>query len=295
MWRQQMSNDKIVITNVPAISAIYFALLQCGYEFYSIERSAKHISAIESFYSPNTSDPFFLQTKQHTCAVYPYWPRAAILETASFYIDSSKMGFADLEAFQQRVMSAGNLSDAERDQLLWSWIVDFPKALERILHSRHFMQYKEWEDQWIQKQNMAYRDELLLLQDRLDLCKEVYRSPVKNLQIVLSPIKCIYASDYHMIGDTFLFSSGAFEPASVTHELLHPVVHPMVQKVKEKILENKRKYRGIDDSYYLSGHDDGQINAFEEFLVRSLTKTFEAGIPPTDLDAYTNEILQSTI
>lgn len=38
------------------------------------------------------------------------------------------------------------------------------------------------------------------------------------------------------------------------------------------VLDYKRIWPGIDDSYYLSGDNHGQLNAFEEHAVRELTK-----------------------
>ena len=40
---------ELTITNIPAISAIYYALLQCGYEFYAIERDAATVEALRGF------------------------------------------------------------------------------------------------------------------------------------------------------------------------------------------------------------------------------------------------------
>ena len=40
---------QITITHIPEISAIYFALLQCGYDYYAIERSQGHIECIRNF------------------------------------------------------------------------------------------------------------------------------------------------------------------------------------------------------------------------------------------------------
>lgn len=40
------------------------------------------------------------------------------------------------------------------------------------------------------------------------------------------------------------------------------------------VLEKKRKYPDLDASYYLAGDKEGQLNAFEEYAVRELTKRF---------------------
>ncbi len=75
---------ELKITNIPEISAIYYALLQFGYEYYPIERENEHIDVIRRFVLPHCVPNFFKNTKQTTCDVYSYWPRAAILETATF-------------------------------------------------------------------------------------------------------------------------------------------------------------------------------------------------------------------
>ena len=84
---------QITITCIREIYAIYFALLQCGYDYYSIERSRNHNGRIQSFIGTEDVPPFFYGIKQDTCEVYPYWPRAAILETASFYLSADHSRF----------------------------------------------------------------------------------------------------------------------------------------------------------------------------------------------------------
>lgn len=64
---------ELTITNIPAISAIYYALLQCGYEFYPIERDAATVEALRGFLlHEGIGCDFFAGTKQASCEVYPY-------------------------------------------------------------------------------------------------------------------------------------------------------------------------------------------------------------------------------
>lgn len=279
-------NEKIEISSIPAISAIYFALLQCGYDYYSFERSAEHINAIKMFRETDTALEFFSEIKQNTCAVYPYWPRVAMLESATFYIHPDMNDFTDIKRYRDFIMSAGNITDDERGLSFWEWIVLFPRELKKVLLSDSFKNYMKWENQWIQQQNILHKNQLEFLKSCIDFCVKYYYSPIKSVQLVLSPIKCVYSSDYHIIGDCFLFSSGAFKIDSVIHEFLHHIVHPTVTKCKSHILAGKQKYKDIDASYYLTGDENGMLNAFEEFAVRSLTKKFQEGIFPTDLEMY---------
>lgn len=169
-------------------------------------------------------------------------------------------------------MSAGNISDAERGPSFWEWIVFFPRELKKVLLSDSFKNYMKWENQWIKQQNILHKNQLEFLKSCMDFCEKYYYSPVKSVQLVLSPIKCVYSSDYHIVDDRFIFCSGAFKIDSVIHEFLHHVVHPTVTKCKSHILAGKQNYENIDDSYYLAGDENGMLNAFEEFAVRSLTK-----------------------
>lgn len=280
-----------MITQLPKISAIYYGLLQSGYDFYTFERSDKHIKEMKARCKPERSSAFFSETKQNTCDVYPYWPRAFIMEAATFALNDNNTDFHDYGAFRQKIMSASNLMEKERDNSLWNWLADFPQALASVLSEDSFSEFLEWEEKWISEQDRIYHEEIHLIQECLEICTSRYNSPVQRIQICINPIKCVYASDYHLLGNCFIFSSGAFRTDSIIHEFLHHVVHPFVEQQNASILESKPINRQIDKSYYLSESDSGLINAFEETVVRSLTEEIMNGIYPEDLSTYMENIL----
>lgn len=281
---------RLVISNIPELSAIYFALMQCGYDYYAIERSQTHVEGVRAFIGAKEY-PFFAGVKQDTCEVYPYWPRAAMLETACFYLRPDHSCFQDFNAFYARIMSAGNIADREREQGLWDWIKGFPAALSEVLDEDGFLRYFRWENEWIAEQNARHQEKLQRIQDCLDVCISAYHSPLSNIQVIVNPIKCAYSADYHRKGNCFIFCSGAFRADSVIHEFLHHVVHPAVLKLADRIAAAKRSYPDIDDSYYLSGDGAGQVNAFEEYAVRKLTRSVMAGVYPESLPAFLAELV----
>lgn len=291
MNMNQSDVKQITISNIPELSAIYFALLQCGYDFHTIGRSQKHVTCIQGFLSEKNTFPFFDRVKQDTCEVYPYWPRAAILETASFYLLPDHSQFRDYDTFHKKIMVAGNIADCERDQKLWDWITDFPVALSKVLTSDIFQRYVEWEQKWLTEQNVRYEADLQLIKKYLDVCVAKYGSLVPDIRIVINPIKCIYSADYHLDGNCFIFSSGMFRADSVIHEFLHHIVHPIVMEIADMVMENKRIYPGIDKSYYLSGNDTGQLNAFEEYAVRELTMNVMGSNFSNNLVSYLRELI----
>ncbi len=287
-----MKSNHIMITQFPKISAIYYGLLQSGYDYYSMERGPEHIDLLQSYVEKSFFPSFFSGARQSTCEVYPYWPRAFIMETASFYLNEDNTCYCDFGKFHHGIMSAGNITEKQRDDSLWHWISDFPTALAAVLSNHSFSKYMEWEKKWITEQNDVYRKELGLIKRCLDFCIHQWQSPVQRIQVCVNPIKCVYSADYFLFDTCFIFSSGAFRTDSIIHEFLHSVVHPVVEQQKEMILKWKPIDKQIDDSYYLSGNNAGIINAFEETVVRLLTKEVMNNEYPKDLLGYIKSILE---
>lgn len=286
-----MIGKQLQIEHMPAISAIYFGLLQTGYDFYGYERPKAMVQHLSAFQSKQRRYSFFQAVKQTSCQVYPYWPRAAILETASFYVDLTGFQFQNFSKCKEIIMSANNLREEERNDALWTWISAFPAALNQVFLDSAFQTYFQWECGWIDEQNRLYAEELHTLQKHLQKCAVRYASPITEVHIVLNPIKCVYSSDYHIQGSRLVFSSGAFDSESVIHEFLHPVVHNFLLSRCGEILRYDLRNLGLDPSYYLANDDAGHLNAFEEYFVRALTAQVAAGALPEDLSVFLDQIL----
>ena len=287
-----MKSDELKLVQLPKISAIYYGLFRSGYDFSRLGRSPGHTDLLWKHIGEGRPSSFFAGARQDTCEVYPYWPRAFILEAASFFLNDSLTGFSGFEALHSRIMSAGNITEEERGPALWGWISGFPEALAAILRDESFARYLEWEQEWINGQNDAHRQELELIRRCLDHCVTRWQSPVREIRVCINPVKCVYSSDYHLSGSAFIFTSGEFRADSVIHEFLHHVVHPAVEQQKEFILERRPVDSRLDASYYLSGDDAGILNGFEETAVRSLTDKVMNGDFPRDLPSWLKTILE---
>lgn len=280
-----MSNAKrILFSNKPEISAIYFALLQCGYDYYIFERNQEHINKVREFIFDKPIPVFFSNIKQNTCEAYPYWPRAAILETASFYLSDDYSRYINFDNLRNKILSADNISENERNQNLWDWLTDFPISISQILNSNTFDRYLKWENEWITEQSTKNLTELRQLEYILKVCASKYNVPIQNIQLVINPIKCVYSSDYHFENNNFIYSSGAFKIESIVHEFLHPIIKPIILENKDILLKSYKVYEHIDKSYYLTAN--GQVNAFEEYTVRKLTKDILNKKFPDNLTEY---------
>lgn len=234
---------ELKMTSIPEISAIYYALQSCGYEYAYIGRDDTHCKAIRNMGIADADTSFFEGVRQNTCEVYPYWPRAALLETAAFHVDVEHGCFADEAGLRRMIMSAINIADAERDDQFWSWLAGFPPALRDVLLCEGFARHLAWERRWIDDQNLLHQADLERIAHCAAVCARQYNSPVRNLRIVINPIKCIYSADYHLLGDQFIFCSGRFHGQSVIHEFLHHVIHPVVMRHEKTIIQDERFFR----------------------------------------------------
>lgn len=282
--------NMVTIEQIPAISAIYYALLCGGYDFFAPEKPPEVIAALQQF-AAEEGVSFFAAARQSSCEVYPYWPRAAILETASFCLKGDGSGYADFPALRMRIMSAGNIARHERGEALWRWLADFPAALREVLQSADFRRYSMWEAAWLARQKDILREELQLLRGCLERCTARYGLPMRRVVVALSPIKCAYAADYHLMGETFVFSSGRFCGESVVHEFLHPAVHAAVEARRAEVLRQDIHWPGVDASYYLDGGEAGRLNAFEEHCVRRLTAQVCRREETESLDDFVSALL----
>lgn len=273
------------ISTNEAISAIYYALWQSGYEYAALERDEGHMVVLMQF-AEDAPHPFFTQTRQNSCAAYAFWPRAALLETAAFHLDVENARYADFDGLQQKIMAMPNRTKEERDDAFWAWLAEFPAALHAVLESTGFRRYQSWLEKWKMAQNEHYRVELDKIEHCLAVCRERYDSPLKEVVLLIDPIKCVYSADYHVVGERFVFSSGRFRPESVIHEYLHHVVRPVVQRYAAEI--PVQEYPGLDESYYAAG----AIYAFEEQVVRQLTVLAMTDELPQDLDEYVQRLLR---
>lgn len=281
-----MDDLKMNITCSPAVSAIYFALLQCGYEFYGLGKNLSLSDEIGAFVNSTEVPSFWKSVRQDSCDAYPYWPRAFMLESATFFLNLQERCFSNFVEYKRHILDMTNIMDCERDESFWSWIQDFPNALAQVIESPGFSKYLRWEREWIRQQNLQFSEEFRVIQKCASACTELYSAPVKNLQILIDPIKCAYSADYHIHGNSLIVTSGRFCVGSVVHEFLHQVVHPVVLDNREDILASELHLPDLDDSYYLEGGKIGRLNAFEEYAVRQLTDAALRDDYPNCLDQF---------
>ena len=155
-------NELLRLDSLPKISAIYYALLSNGYGEFAVKDDPELVEALKAFRSLSRlgQNRFFEQVRQSGCAAYPYWPRAALLESASFSIDPRRETYTDFARFRGSVLAASNITDADRDERFWNWIREFPRALASVFADEGFRKFRDWENGWLSRQSIRCEKEL---------------------------------------------------------------------------------------------------------------------------------------
>ena len=293
MWGRK---HRFEIISSPKISAVYFGLLQGGYEYFASGRRPEDIRLWEGWRDlPIGYDTsFFKLARQSTSSAYPYWPRAAMLETATFFVDAQSARFQDFKAYHLHISAADNIQDRERNQDFWNWVKGFPKALCNVMSCAGFGHYRLWEESWVRQQADAHRQALQHLEKVISYYIRRYGLPVAKVSVVLCPLKCKYSADYHRQQDAFCAIAGELRPDSVLHEFLHLVMHPLVQKHSDAILALRNLHRlGLEESYFLVEGERGKLYAFEEYAVREVAELAAGGKYQTGLEQYLLSLIKA--
>ena len=269
------SNLDINVASNTGINAIYFGLVLSGYEFACINKPASAITLInqiQNYTGLAGARRYFGYTRQQSCEVYPFWPRAALLESAVFFMSAGHCMQFDYDQYCDYVMTRANITSDERNEDFFRWVRDFPKHLEIIKSDAFFQEADSKMDAMVSKLSAttsADNEKILAMLETLTTDVE---TGISNISVDICPLKCVYSADYFVRDTKMTVILGDFLPHSIVHEYLHLIVGPQVLMYKEKILAQfGNRLFDIDQSYYMNNDEHGFINAFEEHIVRKIS------------------------
>ncbi len=220
---------------LPAVSAIYWALLQNGYSAFDMERDEQTVNHVRGARIKWTLDAdFWRETAMYPQFAYPWNPRAGMLEEATLYINQRQGEWADWDGFRAKLLADTKVTCETSDPALWPWLERFPMMLKRVMDERVFQEYLRWETAWALEQTLREADVLRHLEAVMDALKGYYGLET-DLRIVRSAIKCVYASDYFLKDNTLYAVTGLYNIKMIVYQLSRLVVVPAMQKNAEKL------------------------------------------------------------
>jgi len=290
-----MNKVQIITSSNIDINAIYFGIALSGYEYADIDKSddiTKWLEQIRRYSSLDEAKRYFSSARQSTCAAYPFWPRAALLESATFFINEK--GF-DYDGYCAYVKVLPNLTDEEKSDDFFCWVKGFTKYLMQIKTDPLFQDINRQISCKVNEISANSTEKINLIKGRLDSLSASVASAITTISLIICPIKCVYSADYFAVGSVMSVILGDFLPHSIVHEYLHPIVHSYIQKHRECIVTcNEGKYLDLDRSYHMGNDENGKLNAFEENIVRIISNLIlddvDINIEQLILDELNNQV-----
>ena len=292
MWGREKRFDLI---SEPRIAAIYFGLMQSGYEYYSAGKAREDITLWEAWVKmPVAYDAsYFAGARQVTTGIYPFTPRAAALEMASFYVDLQNGTYTDAEGCMRKIYVSGLIKERELPDFV-AWMKDFPKALKNVMECEGFARYLKWEEQGLKQQLKVQRQKLQKYDDALTYFAKKYNPPASNAAVVYCPLKCTFATDYLTENETLYAIAGVLRLDAALHEYLHYMLKPFIAKHADAVtaLRNILRLR-IEGANPLDKSDQAKLSAFEEYAVRELFALVEDNKYKVELDKFLPSLLKT--
>lgn len=285
MWGRE---KRFELISEPRIAAIYFGLMQSGYEYYSAGKAQEDTRMWESWAKlPVSYDVSFFQgARQVTTGIYPFASRAAALEIATFFVDAQNGVFGDEETCLRKIHVSGVLKEREAADFQ-SWVKGFPKALQDVMHCEGFGRYLQWEENWLKQQARMNKGSLQKCDDVASYFIKKYDTSVQNVSVVYCPLKCAFASDYVVENGTLYAVSGVLRLEAVLREYLRLLVHPFIMKYSDAITSLRNLHRlHVENANYGDKNDQAKLNTFEAYTVKELMALVEENRYKVELDKF---------
>ncbi len=291
MWGKE---KRFAMIGEPRIAAIYFGLMQSGYEYYSAGKIQEDVRMWEAWAKlPVSYDVSFLkETRQVTAGIYPFASRAAALEMAAFFVDAQNGVFSDEETCLRKIHVSDILKERETADFQ-GWVKGFPKVLRDVMHCEGFGRYIQWEEHWRRQQTRLNRGKLQKYDDVVSYFIKKYDLSVQNISVVYCPLKCAYASDYLVENGTLYAISGVLRLEAVLREFLRLLVHPFILKHSDAItsLRNLHRLR-VENANYGDKTDQAKLNTFEAYTIQELMVLIEENRYKVELEKFLPSLIK---
>jgi len=267
-----MDKLRIITSSNTDINAVYFGIALSGYEYADIDKSddiIEMLQQIRSYSGLDEAKQYFSNTRQPLCEVYPFWPRAALLESATFFINGKSF---DFDSYCTYVKALPNLTTEEKSEDFFCWAKDSPKYVTQIKSDPFFQNINTRIHSKVTETSLNSIEKTRLIEGKLEKLSATVESAISTISLIICPFKCVYSADYFTEGSVMSVILGNFLPSSIVHEYLHPIVRLHIKKYRERIVTlDGIKHLDLDKSYYMNNDEKRLLNAFEENIVRKIS------------------------
>lgn len=217
---------------------------------------------------------YFAKASTRGRGVNPYWPRAAMLLEACFYMQPGG-GFTNADELRLlRAIAAFPVSNDDKDAATVAWVRDFPAYFRMITQTDLFptlwTSYLDGLQPWLRRFERAASMAI----DSFTGMTGVSADALPDLAVVPNPLQAPELVDF--VRREGVLHVILAEPAmsSMIHELLHDVFGPVLRVNKAEIVRHSHLLRPVLSpmkrmQYAWADDEESWFRVFEESIMRA--------------------------
>jgi len=259
------------------VFGMYVGLTASGYDLARLPEGdpvREVIEAIRAARWPAGAVRYFGQARRLGRGVNPYWPRAAMLLEACFFLGpDGRFTYRD-ELELLRTIAAFPVDPDEKDRPTVDWVRSFPRAYSEIADEGQFpslwSSYLEAVEPALHEFDDAATKALQAFVEATGVTLE----SLPELVLIPNPLQAPEVADFVRRDGTVHIVMARPRMSSVVHELLHEVFGPALRSARAEVVQYRHLLRPVLPAmlrmqYAWGDDDESWFRVFEESLMRA--------------------------
>lgn len=256
------------------VFTVYVGLVASGYEFSLDKELADKIRNVKW---DDSAVEYFKKARTPYCAVNPYWPRGAMLVSASLDIkESTGYEYSDFNKMKENIDRYNNFDSKENDKETELWLLQLPNYYGLVRENKEFDNLYA---QYVKKVESATPRFVKVINE----AKKRVISKFKITEVELPEIGLIpnilgmpFNADFEKIDNIIYVISAQPDTSCIIHEYLHNILGHGIKNNMKRIskyvyLLNPVFERMFIYKYAWAKDTSSWLRIFEENLVRATT------------------------
>lgn len=259
------------------VFGVYVGLLASGYDLARVPAKdplQQVLKAVRAAQWPLSAVEYFAKARQSRGGVNPYWPRAAMLVEACFYLGTRREYRHTDELELLRAIAAFPVSDEEKGAGTVEWVWEFPRNYSSLTETEMFPAL------WASYLG-ALEPRLRRFENAASSALESFAAitgtsdeDLPDLVVIPNPLQAPQVADFVRREGTIHVIVAEPRMASLIHEILHDVFGPVLRANKPEIVGHRHLLRPVLTSMrrmqYAWGNDDESwFRVFEDSFMRA--------------------------
>lgn len=234
------------------ISALYFLMLNGGYDYYKFKKDKDILNSIESFRVIKNEYKKIVEKLEITDGrPNSFWPNLFIAECLMFNLDSNGK-IISMENFLDYIKNRNNIDFKDISLFeIESNSINIQNIISKIIKTEEFKEYYKFAGEFITQTIEKNKLALIDVTNIIESINNEFGTKFESVNIILDPIKCIYSADPYYEENTINIILGEFNKLSIYHEFVHIIVEKFLM-VENFEFDNKEEFYSLEEKYVRS-------------------------------------------